>query len=199
VVAARPKRRHVYPAGETSRAAAHVLNRAFDAARPDHKWVGEHTLLWTAAGWVYLAVALGLFSRKGVGWHLSGAPDARLILAALNQAATLRRIAPGTDCPNLLDHYNGADVVAQALARGPLFAEQWVLVVHPLRRRVTLDSASAVTLCQTHQPRLSGLAGGAWHPGQHDPPPTACRRSKSSNFREPLKFRISTGSMRTDR
>jgi putative transposase len=102
VVAARPKQRHVYPAGETSRVAANVLNRAFDAARPDQKWVGEHTLLWTAAGWVYLAVALGLFSRKGVGWRLSGAPDARLILAALNQAATLRRIAPGS---GLLFHF----------------------------------------------------------------------------------------------
>jgi putative transposase len=96
VVAVRPKQRHVYPAGETSRVAANVLNREFDAARPDQKWVGEHTLLWTAAGWVYLAVVLDLFSRKVVGWCLSDAPDTRLILAALNQAATLRRIAPGT-------------------------------------------------------------------------------------------------------
>ena len=45
---------------------------------------------------MYLAVVLDLFSRKVVGWHLSDAPDTRLVLAALDQAATLRRIAPGS-------------------------------------------------------------------------------------------------------
>jgi putative transposase len=96
LVAVRPQKRHAYPAGEASRVAANVLDRQFDAARPDEKWVGDITYLWTAAGWVYLAVVLDLFSRKVVGWCLSDAPDTRLILAALDQAATLRRIAPGS-------------------------------------------------------------------------------------------------------
>ena len=96
LVAARPRKRHAYPAGETSRVADNVLDRQFDAARPDQKWVGDITYLWTAAGRVYLAVVLDLFSRKVVGWCLSDAPGTRLILAALNQAATLRRITPGT-------------------------------------------------------------------------------------------------------
>jgi len=96
LVAVRPKQRHAYPAGETARVADNVLDRPFDAARPNQKWVGDITYLWTAAGWVYLAVVLDLFSRKVVGWHLSDAPDTRLVLAALDQAATLRRIAPGS-------------------------------------------------------------------------------------------------------
>lgn len=78
-----------------SRVAANILNRESDAERPGQKWVGDIPYLWTATGWVYLAVVPGLFSRKVVGWCLSGAPSARLVLAALNQAATLRRIAPG--------------------------------------------------------------------------------------------------------
>jgi len=58
--------------------------------------VGDITYLWTAAGWLYLAVVLDLFSRKVVGWCLSASPDTNLVLAALNQAATLRQITPIT-------------------------------------------------------------------------------------------------------
>ena len=54
----------------------------------------RHRLPVDGGGRVYLAVVLDLFSRKVVGWCLSDAPDTRLILAALNQAATLRRTAP---------------------------------------------------------------------------------------------------------
>jgi putative transposase len=102
LVAVRPKKRHTHPAGETSRVADNVLDREFDAGRPGQKWVGDITYLWTAAGWVYLAVVLDLFSRKGVGRCLSDAPDTRLILAALDQAATLRQITPGS---GLLFHF----------------------------------------------------------------------------------------------
>jgi hypothetical protein len=67
VVAARPKRRHVYPAGETSRVAANVLNRAFDAARPDHK-MGRRTHPPVDGG------GLGLPRRRAgseVGWAVN--------------------------------------------------------------------------------------------------------------------------------
>lgn len=63
-VAVRPKKRHVYPkAGEVSRIADNHLSREFDAAQPNQKWVGDITYLWTATGWMYLAVVLDLFSR----------------------------------------------------------------------------------------------------------------------------------------
>ena len=63
-VAVRPKKRHVYPkGGEVSRIADNHLNREFDAAQPNQKWVGDITYLWTATGWMYLAVVLDLFSR----------------------------------------------------------------------------------------------------------------------------------------
>jgi len=96
LVAARPGKRHVYPAGETSRVADNVLNREFEAARPNEKWAGDIACPWTAAGWVCLAVVLDLFSRKAVGWCLSDAPDTRLALAALDRAVTLRRATPGS-------------------------------------------------------------------------------------------------------
>lgn len=101
-VAVRPRKRHVYPqVGDVSRIAPNHLNREFDAAQPNQKWVGDITYLWTATGWMYLAVVLDLFSRKIVGWHLSDTPDTALVLAALNQAALLRQI---TDASGVLFH-----------------------------------------------------------------------------------------------
>lgn len=96
VVAVYPKQRHVYPAtlGEESRIAENHLNREFEASRPNEKWVGDITYLWTVAGWLYLAVVLDLFSKKVVGWSLSATPDTNLVLAALNQAVILRQITP---------------------------------------------------------------------------------------------------------
>lgn len=95
LVAVRPKKRHSYPAGDVSRVAENHLDRQFDADKPNRKWVGDITYLWTTAGWVYLAVVLDLFSRKVVGWSVSASPDTALILAALNQAVALRRVTPG--------------------------------------------------------------------------------------------------------
>ena len=102
VVAIRPKKRHVYPnTGEVSRIAENHLKRVFKATQPHQKWVGDITYLWTAAGWMYLAVVLDLFSRKVVGWQLSNSPDTVLVLAALNQAAILCQI---TTTSGLLFH-----------------------------------------------------------------------------------------------
>lgn len=97
IVAVHPKKRHVYPnAGQESRIAENHLNREFEADRPNQKWVGDITYLWTAAGWVYLAVVLDLFSRKVVGWAMSANPDTHLILEALNQAVILRQVTSKT-------------------------------------------------------------------------------------------------------
>lgn len=98
VVAVYPKKRHVYPAnsGEVSRIAENHLNREFEADRPNQKWVGDITYLWTAAGWMYLAVILDLFSRKVVGWAMSANPDTHLVWEALNQAVILRQVTPET-------------------------------------------------------------------------------------------------------
>jgi putative transposase len=93
VVAVCPKKRHRYPDGEVSQVADNHLNRQFDASQPNQKWVGDITYLWTVTGWMYLAVVMDLFSRKVVGWHLSGSPDTALILAALNQAVVLRKVS----------------------------------------------------------------------------------------------------------
>jgi putative transposase len=51
--------------------APNLLARQCDVEQPDHVWVGDITSLWTAEGWLYLAVLLDLYSRKVVGWATS--------------------------------------------------------------------------------------------------------------------------------
>jgi putative transposase len=67
---ARPRRRGL-PVDRGARSvapAANLLDRQFVATAPNQKWVADFTYLWTAEGWLYVAVVLDLFSRRAVGW-----------------------------------------------------------------------------------------------------------------------------------
>lgn len=86
---ARPRRRRlptdtgVRPAAEL---AANVLNRQFTAPAPNRKWVADFTYIWTAEGWLYVAVVLDLYSRRIVGWSMAAAMTAELVTDALMMA-----------------------------------------------------------------------------------------------------------------
>jgi putative transposase len=80
-------------ADPTKQAAPNLLDRDFDATRPNQKWVTDITYLKTAVGWVYLAVVLDLFSRKVVGWSMSESLATPLVAEALRRAIESRRPA----------------------------------------------------------------------------------------------------------
>lgn len=63
--------------------------------RPDHVWVADITYIRLPTTFAYLACVLDGWSRRCVGWQLSRAIDTTLTLAALDQALTKRRPAPG--------------------------------------------------------------------------------------------------------
>ncbi len=75
--------------------APNLLGRTFQADAPNTKWVADTTYIWTAQGWLYLAVVLDLFSRMVVGWSMSATQDATLVLQALQMAITRRRPSVG--------------------------------------------------------------------------------------------------------
>lgn len=75
--------------------AANLLDRNFEADRPNQKWVGDTTELVTQNGKLFLAVILDLFSRYVVGWSLSPVNDRHLTIAALKRAIIQR--CPGVD------------------------------------------------------------------------------------------------------
>jgi putative transposase len=68
------------------RIAPNVLERQFDAAAVNRKWVADFTYLWTAEGWLYVATVMDLFSRRIVGWSMSAQMTAQLVADALLMA-----------------------------------------------------------------------------------------------------------------
>jgi hypothetical protein len=47
--------------------APNLLDRDFTADRPNQKWAGDISYIWTREGWLYLAVILDLHSRRVIG------------------------------------------------------------------------------------------------------------------------------------
>ena len=73
------------------RPAPNLLNREFTAELPNQKWVSDTTFVWTAEGWLYVAVILDLFSRLVVGWAMGPHNDEALVRTALEMALLHRQ------------------------------------------------------------------------------------------------------------
>ncbi len=73
--------------------AANLLDRHFEAAAPNQRWVGDTTeFVIGGSGKLYLAAILDLFSRFIVGWAVSAVNDRHLTIKALQMA--LKRRCP---------------------------------------------------------------------------------------------------------
>ena len=66
--------------------APNVLDRQFEAAAPNRRWVADFTYVETGEGWLYVSVVLDLFSRRVVGWAMRGEMTAPLVVDALMMA-----------------------------------------------------------------------------------------------------------------
>lgn len=75
--------------------APNLLDGDFLAAAPNLKWAGDISYVWTAEGWLYLAVVIDLFSRRVVGWAVSDRMKKDLAIRALDMAVALRRPPKG--------------------------------------------------------------------------------------------------------
>ena len=67
-----------------------LLRRDFTADRPNARWVGDMTEIPTAAGKLYLATVIDLYSRRLLGAATSLHPDADLACAAIKMAVASR-------------------------------------------------------------------------------------------------------------
>ncbi len=70
--------------------APNVLDRQFAADGPNRKWAADFTYVWTAQGWLYVAVVIDLYSRKVVGWPMSASMTSTLVIDALMMAVWRR-------------------------------------------------------------------------------------------------------------
>jgi putative transposase len=116
--------------------APNVLERDFDAAAPNQRWVGDTTeMLTTSGGKFYLAAIIDLYSRFCVGWAVSAVNDRHLTMRAL-EAAIRRR------CPEagLLHHSDQGSTYASEDYRDLLAANG--IVCSMSRRGNCLDNAA---------------------------------------------------------
>ena len=119
---ARPRRRGLpVDRGVRSIIAANVLDRQFEASAPNQKWVSDFTYIWTAEGWLYVAVVLDLYSRRAVGWSMQSSMTSQLVSDAL-MMAVWRRGKPD----QLLHHSDqGSQYTSDHFQR--LLAEQGII------------------------------------------------------------------------
>ena len=75
--------------------APNLLNPQCSASAPNTKWVADITAIWSAEGWLSLAVVLDIFSRLVVGWARDAQRDEALVEQAARMALTRRHPEPG--------------------------------------------------------------------------------------------------------
>ena len=71
------------------------LEQNFTTEQPNQALVGDITYIWTAEGWLYLAVVIDLYSRKVVGWSMGSRMKAQLVCDALTMAIWQRSTDKG--------------------------------------------------------------------------------------------------------
>jgi len=133
----RRRYKHTTDSNHDQPVAPNLLNREFEAAAPNQRWVGDTTelLIGNGGAKLYLAAILDLYSRFIVGWAVSAVNDRHLALKALEMA--LRRRCPGE---GLLHHSDrGSPYASEAYQR--------VLAAHSItcsmsRRGNCIDNAA---------------------------------------------------------
>ena len=78
--------------------AQNLLDREFSVNTPNARRSADITYIWTAKGWLYLAVVLDLFSRCIVGGAMGETLERSLVLSALSIALTGRKPSAGLLC-----------------------------------------------------------------------------------------------------
>jgi putative transposase len=68
-----------------------LVRRAFTATAPNQLWVADITYIPTAAGFLYLAVVLDVFSWRVIGWAMRDTLHSTVVVDALDMAAMQRR------------------------------------------------------------------------------------------------------------
>ena len=72
--------------------ADNILNRDFNAAKPNQKMVSDITYVWTDEGWLYVAAIMDLFGQRIVGVSMDERMTKQLVINAIDSAC--KRVRP---------------------------------------------------------------------------------------------------------
>lgn len=92
----KPRRYRSYM-GEIAPAPENLINRDFQAASPNEKWLTDISEFHIAAGKVYLSPMIDCFDGMVVSWAIGTNPDAELVNRMLD--AAIETVAGGSDQP----------------------------------------------------------------------------------------------------
>lgn len=143
--------RRTTDSNHTNPIAPNILERQFAPEAANQVWVTDVTYVWTAEGWLYLAIMLDLFARRVVGWSASATNDTVLALDALGNALRTRRPEPG-----LIHHSDRGSPYASADYRAALKAHD--LVASMSRTGDCWDNAVAESFFATIKAELIDIA-----------------------------------------
>jgi putative transposase len=93
-------KRTTFP-GDVAERPQDLVDRVFAAVAPNRLWVADLTYVSTWSGFVYVAFVVDAFSRRIVGWRVSGSLHAEFALDALEMAIWSRR---AEDLSSLVHH-----------------------------------------------------------------------------------------------
>ena len=97
VVAAKKRRKYGSYLGEISPAPDNLINRDFQAAAPNEKWLTDITEFHIPAGKVYLSPMIDCFDGLVVSWSIGTRPDADLVNTMLDGIVNLLSFAAIVD------------------------------------------------------------------------------------------------------
>jgi putative transposase len=81
-----------------------LVDRHFDATRPNRLWVADFTYCPTWSGMVYVAFVFDVFSRRILGWRAATTMSTPLVLDCLEQAIWTRAREGTHDLSGLVHH-----------------------------------------------------------------------------------------------
>lgn len=168
--------------------AFNVLDQNFACDGADQKWGADISYIWTAEGWLYLAIVLDLYSRRIVGWATSDRLKKDLALKALQRAILMRQPPVGLihhsdrgsqycsdDYRNLLQAYG---LTASMSGKGNCYDNAMVEAVFKTIKSELIWRASYKTRAQ------ATLALGHYIDGFYNPR----RRHSSLGYKSPINF-----------
>ena len=80
-----------FSSGDLHCVAENRLDRQFDPALPNTRWVTDFTYVRTKEGWLYATMGMDLFSRRVIGWSLSSRATSEAVMDALLMAIWRRQ------------------------------------------------------------------------------------------------------------
>lgn len=120
-VSRRGKKRRTTLADPAQPPAPDLVERRFEAERPNDLWLADITYVPTHEGYLFLAVVMDMSSRKIVGWSMRDDLKADLVVDALAMAVTRRRPPVG------LVHHSDRGSQYASLAFGRTLRESGLL------------------------------------------------------------------------